>query len=102
MFPEKKISFTFFHSLYGDTKLSDNLVKKKGFMVGNVDTVVVAQEPKLSPFKKQIQQNISQILKINVDDVGIKTKTNEGLGDIGRGEAIACYAVVTVIAQEDK
>lgn len=81
-------------------KAVDDLVKKKGFAINNIDTVVIAQEPKLSPFKKQIQQGIAGILKIEKDSVNIKAKTNEGIGEIGRKEAIACYAVVSIVKSE--
>lgn len=76
----------------------NDLVKKKNFMIGNIDTVVIAQEPKLSPFKKQMQEKISQILKVKEDNVNIKAKTNEGIGEIGQEEAIACFAVATIVA----
>ncbi|MBN2831172.1 MAG: 2-C-methyl-D-erythritol 2,4-cyclodiphosphate synthase [Candidatus Omnitrophica bacterium] len=72
------------------------LVKKKGYSVCNVDTVIIAQEPNLVPFKKKIKENIARALKINNDCVGIKAKTNEGVGVIGNKEAIACYAVALV------
>jgi 2-C-methyl-D-erythritol 2,4-cyclodiphosphate synthase len=75
-------------------KTVDALVKKKGFIINNVDTVVVAQEPILAPFKKQIREKISQVLGIQQDCINIKAKTNEGLGEIGRKEAIATYASV--------
>lgn len=77
-------------------KIVDNLIKDKGFIISNIDTVIIAQEPILSPFKKQIQRNIAQILKIGENSVGIKAKTNEGLGEIGRKEAIAAYAVAMI------
>lgn len=80
----------------------NDLVKKKNFMIGNIDTVVIAQEPKLSPFKKQIQEKISQILKVKEGNVNIKAKTNEGIGEIGQEEAIACLAVATIVAKEAK
>ncbi len=78
------------------------LVTKKNFLIANVDTVVIAQEPKLVPFKKQMQQAIAGILNIKEDSVNIKAKTNEEMGEIGRKEAIAAYAVVTVISKEEK
>jgi 2-C-methyl-D-erythritol 2,4-cyclodiphosphate synthase len=81
-------------------KTVNDLVGKKGFAVNNVDTVVIAQEPKLSPFKKQIQERIAQALNIKEDNVNIKAKTNEGIGEIGQIEAIACYAVVTIMPKE--
>ncbi len=69
-------------------------VKKMDFEVGNIDIVVVAQEPSLLPFKKQIRQNIAGILGISESIVNIKAKTNEGLDATGNKEAIACWAVV--------
>jgi len=78
------------------------LVTKKNFLIANVDTVVIAQEPKLVPFKKQMQQAIAGILNVKEDSVNIKAKTNEEMGEIGRKEAIAAYAVVTVISKEAK
>ncbi|OGX40504.1 MAG: 2-C-methyl-D-erythritol 2,4-cyclodiphosphate synthase [Omnitrophica WOR_2 bacterium RIFCSPLOWO2_01_FULL_41_12] len=73
-----------------------DLVKNKGYRINNLDTVVIAQEPRLTPFKKQIQQSIAAILGIDAQCLNIKAKTNEGLGEIGSKEAIACYAVVTI------
>jgi 2-C-methyl-D-erythritol 2,4-cyclodiphosphate synthase len=72
------------------------LIKDKGFTIANIDTVVLAQEPALSPFKKQMRQKIAATLKIKEDCFNIKAKTNEGLGSVGQGEAIACYAVAIV------
>jgi 2-C-methyl-D-erythritol 2,4-cyclodiphosphate synthase len=74
-------------------KIVLGLVEKKGYSISNIDTVLVAQEPNLSHFKKKIQENIAKILKIDKDCVSIKAKTNEGLGEVGKREAIACYAV---------
>lgn len=72
------------------------LLKKKGFGINNIDTVIVAKEPTLLPFKKQIKEKIAQALKINEENVNIKAKTNDGFGETGRKEAIACYAVATI------
>jgi 2-C-methyl-D-erythritol 2,4-cyclodiphosphate synthase len=77
-------------------KAVDNLIRNKNYTINNIDTVVIAQEPALAPFKKQMQQAIAGILNIKEDAINIKAKTNEGLGEIGRKEAIAAYAVVTV------
>lgn len=73
-----------------------DLVKAKGFKIDNIDSVIIAQEPQLTPFKKQMQEKLAQILKIKEESVGIKAKTNEGMGEIGRKEAIAAYAVVNI------
>jgi 2-C-methyl-D-erythritol 2,4-cyclodiphosphate synthase len=76
------------------------LLKKSGFVIGNIDTVVIAEEPKLMPFKRQIQASIAEVLEIRIDQVSVKAKTNEGLGEIGKKEAISAYATV-MIARED-
>ncbi|MEW6101360.1 MAG: 2-C-methyl-D-erythritol 2,4-cyclodiphosphate synthase [Candidatus Omnitrophota bacterium] len=68
-------------------------VKDKGYKIVNIDTIVLIKEPGLSPFKKQIRENIARILGIRPDDVNIKAKTNQGLGEVGRKEAVASYAV---------
>jgi len=72
-------------------------VKKMDFQVGNIDIVVVAQEPSLLPFKKQIRQNIAEILGIAEAVVNIKAKTNEGLDAAGNKQAIACWAAVMLV-----
>ena len=69
------------------------LVKEKGYAICNVDTVIIAQEPAISPFKKEMQEAIAGALKIDKGLISIKAKTNEGIGELGRKEAIACYAV---------
>jgi len=79
-----------------------SLMKRLGFTVNNVDAVVIAQEPQLSPFKKQIQKKIATGLGIDEGAVSIKAKTNEGLGEVGSKEAIAAYAVVMLNGGEEK
>jgi len=78
-----------------------DLIKKKGYFITNIDTVIIAQEPKLGPFKKRMRQNIAKILGIKEDRIGIKAKTNEGLGEIGKKEAMASYAVVLITKKGD-
>lgn len=76
------------------------LLEKKGFTLNYLDTVIIAEEPKLSPFKKQMRGEIARILKVKVDNVNIKAKTNEGTDAIGKKEAMAAYAVVQLISGE--
>jgi len=80
-------------------KVAD-LVDDKGFKIHNLDTIIIAQEPKLTSFKNKIRQKIAQILGINPAQVNVKAKTNNSLGDIGSKEAIASFAVASVIAKE--
>ena len=69
------------------------LVKAKGYVVNNIDTVIITEEPKIKPFSDEMIKNIANILKIKKSDINIKATTNEGVGSIGRGEAIASYAI---------
>ena len=69
-------------------------VRPRGLAVGNLDVIVHAEAPKLGPYKQQIAESIAKLVGARVDDVSIKAKTNEGLGAIGRQEAIACTVVV--------
>ncbi len=70
------------------------LMDMEGYGVFNVDCVLVAEEPKIGPYRERISGVIADILEIPVDSVGLKAKTSEKLGDIGRGKAIAAHAVV--------
>jgi len=72
----------------------NGLIRKKGFMVNNADCVIVAEKPKVSPFFDKMKSAISEILHIEVSRIGIKATTNENIGPIGKGEAIAGWAVV--------
>lgn len=67
----------------------------KGRLV-NVDATVIAEEPKIGPHIQKMKMHIAVALKLNVNRVGIKATTNEGLGSIGRGEGIAAMAVACV------
>ena len=83
-------------------KTVKDLIVEKNFLIHHLDTIVVAQEPSLSPFKKQMQEKIAQILNIGGDCINIKAKTHEGIGELGQGEVIACYAIVTLITKEEE
>lgn len=70
------------------------MISKRGFAIHNVDTVILAEEPKVYPFKDRMRDCLAEILGIEKDRVNIKATTSEGVGSIGRGDAIAAYAVV--------
>lgn len=72
-------------------------VRAAGWTVGNVDVIVHAERPKLSEHKRRMAASIAELLGVVADRVSVKAKTNEGLGEIGRGEAIACTAVVLLV-----
>ncbi len=72
------------------------LLAERGMEPGNVDSVVVAQRPKLAPHIPKIREVISSILGIPLDRVGVKATTGEGLGFAGREEGVAAHAVCTI------
>ena len=72
------------------------LLKAEGFKVGNIDAVVVAEQPKISPFIEDMRGHISRTLGVNPEQVMVKATTTDGLGFAGRGEGIAAYAVALV------
>jgi len=77
-------------------KRVSRFLENSGLLPKNIDAVVVAEAPKILPYKEKIKKNIATILKISEDMISIKGKTNEGLGHIGEGKAIAAWAVCEV------
>lgn len=69
------------------------LVRERGWQVLNLDTVVVAERPKLKPHITAMRSAIAARLGLEPEQVGVKATTNEGLGPTGREEGIACHAV---------
>ena len=72
------------------------LVRARGAAIVNVDTVIVAEEPKMGPHVPAMKAALCPILGVPEKALGIKAKTNEGLGPVGEKRAIACYAVALV------
>ncbi len=70
------------------------LIRSKGWSVLNVDSVVIAERPKLKPYIALMRQNISNSIGIDIDSIGVKATTNELLGAEGREEGISSHAVV--------
>lgn len=78
---------------------TNHVAVSKGYRVSNLDSVIVAEEPKVSPYRNAMIKNISTALEIEPYNVHVKATTNEGLGSIGRGEGIAAYAVCLLVLQ---
>ena len=72
---------------------SGELVAERGFQISNIDTTIVAQQPKIGPHIESMTTNISEILKVDPTQINIKATTTERLGFAGREEGIAAYAV---------
>ena len=75
-------------------KKTNELIKDKGYKVINIDSNIVCQKPKFSPFIDNMRKNISTALDIDFDCVSIKAKTNEKMDSIGDGKSVASWAVV--------
>ena len=69
------------------------MAAERGCSIVNIDTVVVAEAPRLLPFREEMRGNVAQALGIDPSRVSVKATTHEGFGEVGRGEAIAAYAV---------
>lgn len=69
-------------------------INQLGFEISNIDLTLLAEKPKISPYRDQIIQKISKTLKLDSNQVNLKATTGEGLGFIGREEGIAAHAVV--------
>lgn len=69
------------------------LLRKKGYRLGNLDATVIAQRPKIAPYIDRMRQNIARALSCDADCINIKATTEEGLGFTGAGEGIAASAV---------
>lgn len=77
-------------------------VAKQGWEIGNIDVVVIAESPRLAPFKKQMSEGIAKTLNIDASQVNIKATTSEGMGFIGRGEGIGVIANALLVAVGEK
>ena len=69
------------------------LVRAAGYRVANIDATVLAQRPKLAPHRDAMRANIAADLELDIGAVSVKATTTEGLGPVGRGEAISAHAV---------
>ncbi len=70
-----------------------DMVRERGYAVGNLDATIVVQAPKLAPHLERIRANVAAVLRIETDAVSVKAKTSEGMGYTGDGTGIAAYAV---------
>jgi len=71
-----------------------DLISEQGFRVGNIDTTVLLEKPRIRDLIPQMQQVVASLLNISPSQIGIKAGTNEGVGEVGQGLAVAAWAVV--------
>ncbi|MBB5224829.1 2-C-methyl-D-erythritol 2,4-cyclodiphosphate synthase [Treponema ruminis] len=68
-------------------------VKKAGWSLGNLDCVIALEKPKFLPFRDQVRQSIADILEVSKDQIFVKAKTGEKLGDVGQSRAVEVWSV---------
>ena len=73
-----------------------NLLKEKGFTVINLDSTIMAEKPKIAPFRESIQENIARTIEIEPECVNVKATTLETLGMMGKGEGIAALCIALI------
>ena len=93
LFPENAPKYKDISSLIM-TKEVVRLMKEKGYKIGNVDSVISAQQPKLAGYILQMRKNIANVLETDIENISIKATTTEHLGFEGREEGISSQAVV--------
>lgn len=76
------------------------LVEDRGYKIGNIDAIIVAQRPKLKDFLPMMREKISNVLKTSIENISIKATTEEKLGFTGSGEGIKSYSVVLLTKEE--
>ena len=72
------------------------IMQAKKAVIVNLDVTIVAEEPKMKPYYDLMRRSLAKIFNIELDSVSVKAKSREGLGEVGRGEAIVCYALASV------
>ena len=77
------------------------LLRQNGFVIGNIDSTIIAQRPKMAPYREQMRENIAKALKIDINQIGVKATTEEGLGFTGAGEGISSQAIALLETVEN-
>ena len=94
-FPDNDDSFKNINSLLLLEKVKE-LLDNKGYKIGNIDSTIIAQKPKLSPYIENMRENISNVLKISIEDINIKATTEERLGFTGEEKGISAHSVCII------
>ena len=74
----------------------NQLLKKEGYSIGNIDCTLVLEQPKIIPHIEEMRKTLASILNVEVNDIGIKATTNEKMGYVGREEGVCAYAVALI------
>ncbi len=96
LFPDKDPAYEGADSL-GLLKTVCELLASEGFSIGNVDITVVAQRPRLAPYREEMRRKLAEVMGIDLACVSIKATTEEGLGFTGSGEGISATAIALLL-----
>lgn len=77
-------------------KQTNDIIRKANFKIINIDSTIIAQQPKLQPYINKMRENIANVCNLNINQVSVKATTEEGLGFTGKKEGIAATAVTLV------
>ena len=94
-FPNSDPAYKNIDSLVLLTRVCGEL-SKRGFAIGNIDATVIAEKPKIHPRIADMKAALAKATHVPLSNIGLKATTNEGVGDLGRGLAIAAHAVVLI------
>ncbi|AOR22498.1 2-C-methyl-D-erythritol 2,4-cyclodiphosphate synthase [Clostridium taeniosporum] len=75
----------------------NKLIQAKGYIINNIDSIIIAQKPKLAPYIENMRKNISDALNINIDQINVKATTEEGLGFTGNMLGISSQSIASII-----
>ena len=95
-FPDTSADFKDINSLLLLEKVAD-LMKEKGYTLGNADCTIIAQAPKLAPYIDKMRENLANVLGCDISQINIKATTEEKLGFTGRKEGISSHAVCLIL-----
>ena len=74
-------------------KCVNDLINKKGYEINNIDSIIIAQSPKMAPHIEQMRKNIAEILNTDIDNISVKATTEEGLGFTGMKQGISAQSI---------
>lgn len=74
-----------------------NLIKEQGYIIGNIDSTIIAQSPKMAPYIMNMRENIAKALNTDIENINVKATTEEGLGFTGNKEGIASQSICMLV-----
>ena len=95
LFPDNDEAFCGISSLELLRRVKLHLAEKN-YKIVNVDATIIAQAPKMSPYRETMRENLAKVMEVDVDQVSVKATTEEHLGFTGSGEGIAAHAVCLI------